>query len=116
MVMTPKVPVLQQADIFGKGPQIAVVGLGSDECGYDIRQLQSQTRLVGHPHGWNGREKIFADECSGPRHQWRGRLPVAHAEHLEHARVGLWGAQQPVGDVRVNSLAYRPGESELGGW
>src|ERR1043165_5181589 len=106
----------EQAFRFWKRSEITVLRLGADEFCDDTLHLPAQTRIVGQAQRLHGGDEILADEFPGPRYELRHRLSVAHAEHLDHARVGLRFPQQPVLDVRLENWANRPGKPELRRW
>src|SRR5437879_508537 len=113
MVMAPKVPILQQANLLGKGPEITVLSLATDKSGDDIGYLQAQARIVSHPQGLHCGNEIFANKLNCPGNQLGRGLAVAHAKHFEHARIGLWRAKEPVFDVGFDALAHEVAKSKL---
>ena len=111
--MAPQIPVLQQPNVLRKWSEIAVLSLGGNECRDHVGHLRNQARIIGHPQGLNGGNEIFAEEFSRPRHELRYWLAIAQAEHLDHARVRLGRAQQPVVLVGFDALADWTREFEM---
>jgi hypothetical protein len=94
-------------------PQITVIRLSCQPRGNHAAHLLKQPWVVGHSQRLDGRDEIFADKFTRPRHQLGRGLTIAQQKHLQHPRIRLGCSQQPIIDIDLHASADRAAKLEV---